>query len=320
MVNQALNPSFIPRPVLTGVACILLAALIWAGWWVLSRYGVTVSMAPADIMALRFLVAGLVFAPFVWRMGWAMRWWQALILALFGILLNALLGLSGLRFAPAAHGAILASGLTPVFTAALAWFVLNESMYRERLLAFALVFVGAILIGMDNLAHTHQDQWLGHLMFVGGALLWSSYMVLMRLWRVPPLAGAATVIVTSALVYLPFYAVFYGWRFSEVPWQDMAVQGFYQGVMTSVIGMIAINVAIKNLGAASAGVTNGLIPVLTILLAIFFLGEMPGWNEITGALAVLIGVPFALGLRMDPASRREAELLAPRGQQVDTTA
>src|SRR5689334_3189650 len=48
---------------LPGVLWGLAAVLIWAGWWVLTRFSVTGSLRATDLAALRFGLAGLVMLP-----------------------------------------------------------------------------------------------------------------------------------------------------------------------------------------------------------------------------------------------------------------
>lgn len=55
-----------PHP-LAGWACASGVVLIWSGWVVISRLGVFQTLNSYDIMALRFGVASLAVAPFVWR-------------------------------------------------------------------------------------------------------------------------------------------------------------------------------------------------------------------------------------------------------------
>lgn len=58
------------------------------------------------------------------------------------------------------------------------------------------------------------------------------------------LHATAIAAVTSALVFLPIYVVFLNKGIGETPWRDIALQGFYQGVLTSAFGVFAFNRAV----------------------------------------------------------------------------
>jgi drug/metabolite transporter (DMT)-like permease len=64
----------VPRATyLTGALWGLFAISIWVGWILLTRFGVTTSLSPFDITALRFGCAGALLLPIVIRNGFAVR-------------------------------------------------------------------------------------------------------------------------------------------------------------------------------------------------------------------------------------------------------
>ncbi len=65
------------------------------------------------------------------------------------------------------------------------------------------------------------------------------------------LHATAIAAVTSAIVYLPIYMIFLPKGMDATPWRDIALQGFYQGVLTSAFGVFAFNRAVVLLGTAA---------------------------------------------------------------------
>src|SRR3989442_11931217 len=61
-------PARLP-PTAAGIACGAGAALFWAAGFVAARHGIAIGFSPADIVFHRFVWAGLVFLPFVARVG-----------------------------------------------------------------------------------------------------------------------------------------------------------------------------------------------------------------------------------------------------------
>ncbi len=72
-----------------GIGSAIAVIFIWSGYIVFSRAGVITSLTAYDITALRFMVAGLIVAPFAWHWWPRHLSWKALgLLALCGILLG----------------------------------------------------------------------------------------------------------------------------------------------------------------------------------------------------------------------------------------
>ncbi|TAH32686.1 MAG: DMT family transporter [Alphaproteobacteria bacterium] len=279
-----------------GLLYLLGACLIWAGWWVFNRYGVTNGVDPFDIVAIRLTVAGLILLPILVRRGLGTVWWKAILIACLGGLINSLASIYGVKFAPASHGATLMPGMVPIFTALLAWLILNETITVVRWLGIGLVIGGAFLIGFPNLTPGNDNQWIGHLLFIGASLSWSFYTVCVRWWRIDAWHGVALIAVVSMILYLPIYSFTFGGRIFDYPVSTILFQGLYQGILTSICAILFFNSAIAIFGASGAGAAGALIPVLTVIMAAIFLGEIPSWIEVLGIFVVIGGIPFAMGL------------------------
>jgi drug/metabolite transporter (DMT)-like permease len=101
---------------LRGALCGLSAVCIWAAFIVVSRLGVSTSLTPWDVAAIRFAVAGVILLPYLLKRGLALErlGWQGVAAVAVGcgapmvLLVNA-----GLLFAPAAQGGALFPGVMP---------------------------------------------------------------------------------------------------------------------------------------------------------------------------------------------------------------
>jgi drug/metabolite transporter (DMT)-like permease len=130
---------------ITGALWGLFAISIWVGWILLTRYGVTTSLSPFDITALRFACAGLLLAPIVIKRGFGLRLvgFKTLFIICFGAgVPYVLIASGGLQFAPAAHAGALIPGTMPLWAAILAILFLNEKIAGPRRL-------GKLAIGAD---------------------------------------------------------------------------------------------------------------------------------------------------------------------------
>ena len=306
MSSQPLSAASLQHPLsranyLQGAAWGLFAISIWVGWILLTRYGVTTSLSPYDITALRFTCAGLLLAPVVYRQGWGLRqvglksW---LVIVCCAGVPYVLIASSGLQFAPAAHAGALIPGTMPLWAALLAMWFLKEKIAGVRKLGLMLIPIGIVIFVGAGLTDFASGNWRGHLLFLAAAMSWASFTVAMRSAGqagFTPLQAAAVVSVVSALVYLPVYILFLPHRIMEAPIGPIVIQTIYQGVFVSIISLFAYARSVSILGASLGASFASLVPVLAMLSAIPLLGEWPRPSDYVGIAAITFGVFLSSG-------------------------
>ena len=77
------------------------------------------------------------------------------------------------------------------------------------------------------------------------------------------------------------------WRVAPV---ELLWQVLWQGVLIGCVAFIALNHAIARLGAERSSALVALVPVLSAMLALVFLGEVPSTAEIAAFVAISAGV------------------------------
>src|SRR6185436_10755199 len=196
------------RP-LVAVAAGVLAMLLYGGQFVVSRFSLQHTLTPWDLAALRFGVAGLLCLPFLLRRGLAsaagIGWRRSLVLAITAGAPYTLILYMGLAAAPAAHGAVIIPGATPLFAAAFAWVWLGEETAPLALVGLGLILTGLVLVSWPGITGPAGDTtWEGDVLFLAAAVLWAIYTVLVRRWQVRP-SRAIVMVWVLALPYLPIY-------------------------------------------------------------------------------------------------------------------
>lgn len=298
--------SLAPRPgvssrLLLAAAAGVVATLLYGGQFVISRWSIQRTLSVWDLAALRFGTAGLMLLPVVLRHGVAgaagLGWWRALALAVCAGAPYTLLLYGGLALAPAADGAVIITGATPVISGALAWLWFGERPWPARLAGLALIVVGLVLVGWPGIAGGAGTRtWLGDLLFAVDAVLWGLYTVLARRWQVDPLRATAMVR-TLALAYLPLYFALAGGRLLAAPRGEVLFQALYQGVGVAIVALALYSFAIRALGASLASLFMPLVPVFGTLLAIPVLGEIPAAVQLVGITIVSLGMALAAARR-----------------------
>jgi len=116
------------------------------------------------------------------------------------------------------------------------------------------------------------------------------YVLQLRNWGVSAIQAAAIVTVYSALIVVPWYLWWAAaplWRVAPV---ELLWQTLWQGVLIGCVALVAFNHAVARLGAERSSALVALVPVLSAMLALVFLGEVPSLAEAAAIIAISAGV------------------------------
>jgi len=282
---------------MNGYAAAAVAVLIWAAYPVATRAAVTGPFTAQELVTLRFGVAGLLFAPYLalhWRSIGRAVWLRGLPLTLFqGAGMGALV-ICGLQFAPATHQAALGPGVSPVWVALLGLLVLARRPSARALIGGALCAGGVAALAAWSAAAPSAAILVGDTMFLAASALGALYVLQLRNWGIGVMQGAAIVSLYSALVVVPWHL----WSTPElaltrVPAGELLWQVLWQGVLIGCVSLIALNQAILRLGSERSSAFVALVPVLTAILALAFLGETPSPVELASFVVISAGVSIA---------------------------
>lgn len=276
----------------------LAAVSIWASWIVAVRLGIKTSLAPWDITAIRFGVAGLILAPYLLKKGLAidrLGWVGLAAITVGGGAPLVLVSYGGLLFAPAAHAASLFTALIPLYVGVLAAVVLGEAFSVAMRIGLVLIVTGVLGILWGAGGTIGSQQNIGHAMFIGAGILWAGYIVTLRKARLGGLHAAAIAAVGSLITYVPLYALNFGTSLFDAPWRDLALQAFVHGFLVAVISFMCIGRAVSLLGASNGSAFAALAPAITAMLAIPILGEWPATSDWVAMLLISGGVYIASG-------------------------
>ncbi len=276
----------------------LAAVCIWAAFIVVSRLGVSTSLTPWDVAAIRFCVAGLLLLPYLLRKRLALDrlgWIGLMAIAIGSGAPMVLLVSAGLLFAPAAHAGALFPGVMPLMVAMLAAVLLKEAFTPQKVGGLILIVLGAIGIVWASGGTIGTRQNIGHLLFLCAGLAWAGYTVAMRRARLDGLHAAAISAVVSLVLYVPIYAVATHASVLRAPLFDVALQAVVQGVLTAILALLLYGRMVAIFGATGGAAFVALTPAMTALLAIPVLGEWPSAVDLIAIGLISIGVYLVSG-------------------------
>jgi drug/metabolite transporter (DMT)-like permease len=321
MLPSPKNPLAALSPKAVGVLAAVVTVVIWTSFIVIARASADPArggvLNPFDIVYARIVGASLILAPWGWwlvRRDRATQPWAGSLLGLsplplrqtlaagfFGGLLYAMLAYSGFVYAPAGHASVLMPGSLPLWTALLAMAFLGERITLARAIGLALIVVGDLLVGGTSLLHALDGSgvWRGDLLFILAAMVWSAYSVLVRKWALHAVRATIAITMLALLTYVPVYTalLLLQWVPGQVlvaPWRDVVFQMFFQGIGSVVVSGMTFTKMIQHFGPVRSTMITALVPGLSAISAVMFLGEPLGWNVLAGLTLVTLGIVFGV--------------------------
>lgn len=283
----------------------LAAAMIWGGWFPITRMGVLDQLNIFDLSLLRYAVAGLALLPLVLRRrlyakAWPV-WGMALVILGAGLPYMLLAG-SGLRLIPVSH-----SILAPC-TMAISSLILSSLVWRTwptatQWSSAALVVLGAGLLIVEPTGSDRAGHILGHGLVIMAGFVWAIYTVALKYHNLNALDSTAILSVVSGLLALPLWFL-WGHDWSNVAPATLAAQAVYQGLLSGVAALFLYAFAVGRLGAARAALFAVLVPVFANIFAVPILGEWPTVQEALALGILCLGLALGLNLIRFPRLQR----------------
>ena len=104
----------------------------------------------------------------------------------------SILSYAGLALAPAAYAGVFSNGTLPIFTAAIAFFLMRQKPGARALIGIAVILAGSALLGLYDLENVGAQAWLGAALFLTSSVVISLYTVGVRLWTLSPRQALST--------------------------------------------------------------------------------------------------------------------------------
>lgn len=272
------------RMPVAGIATGLGVAAISAVTFVAARAGPGDALFASDLTMLRFIGAlppaliVLLLMPSLRHAVAALALPKIILIALAGGVPYALLLYAGFARAPAAHGSAILPGTLLVVSTTLGFLFTGERLTRRFFVGAGLVLAGVVVIGAAAFGASAEVA-AGDAIFVVAATLWALYGIMLRRWRIDPLAGTA-ISVLGALPFLPLLLLGASGLWTA-RWQAIAFQAGIQGVLNAFGNVLLYSMTVRLLGPATTALFTALVPIAGAALAWGTLGE-----PITPAIAI----------------------------------
>lgn len=268
-----------------GFAAAATVTLIWATWLVASRVGVQSTLTIYDLAALRYGVSSIVALPIVLYF----KPWKTMSfhrIAVMSFLLGPVYILCvflAFEYAPAAHGGIFMNGALPAITLFASWVLLKQRVHKLQVLGVVMILIGSTLAVADAVELSLVDAWIGDGLFFISAIFFSGYLIAARVWNVTTTQVLLCSSIINAILFLPIWYWCLPSGFAQVEQSQLIIQTLYQGLIPSLIGLLLVALATRNIGPSTTAAFMAAVPALGSVLGVIVLGEMLGglgWSSV----------------------------------------
>lgn len=251
---------------------------------------------PVVLTLLRFALASILFAPFIWYR-------YSLVVSFRALLRYSLISLTlvlcfGSMFLALRYTTVL--NVSTIFTivpglSGLYAMVLNkERLGRPRLIALFLGIIGALwIIFRGDVVLFVEFSWSkGDLIFLVGCLFMGFYTPLVRLFhRGESMLQMSFWIMVTGTFWLLLLA---GPKLVDVSWTDVAPRVWagivYLAVFSTIITFFITQYALLFLGPTRVAAYSYLYPGLVLVLGLFLGDVWPGMKILPGVVIVLVAM------------------------------
>jgi drug/metabolite transporter (DMT)-like permease len=270
----------------------LIAALLVSTSFTVGK-AITPFMDPAVLTLLRFLLATLIFAPYVaYKFG--LTFPGIIALLRYSLISIALVGFFWLMFLalrstnPLNTGAIFTT--VPGLAGLYSWFLLRERLGASRILALFLAMTGALWVIFEGDIQKGLTLQFNHgdLLFFAGCLSMALYMPLVKLLhRGEPMAVMTFWILATGCFWLLLFVSIQLPTPSPTPPPAKLWFGIvYLALFTTIITFFITQWATLHLGPTRVMAYSYLYPPLIVLIEWFLYHQIPSFKTLTGILII----------------------------------
>jgi len=295
-----------PRSARVALVAAAVTVILWASAFVVIRSaGQHFSPGPLALGRLVVGVLALGVTSVIRRQGWPPRAaWPGILVSgvlWFGVYFVALNW--GEQKLDAGTASMLVN-IGPILIALLSGWLLKDVIPPRAFAGLIISFAGAVVVGFSIAGHGNESI-LGVLLCLAAAVSYAGGVVAQK----PALKQASALQVTTfgctvgAICCLPFT----GPLITQIESASLSanLDVIYLGIFPTALAFTTWAYALSRTTATNMGATTYIVPVLTILLAWAFLGQVPLWLSLVGGALCLVGVAVTRSKRRLAWWRRE---------------
>lgn len=211
-----------------------------------------------------------------------------------GVFLFRVLLFFGLKSTSAIESGLITSA-SPAMIAVLAYFILKERLYVNRIIGIIFVVTGILIVNIHNLSTlqlNNTDSLQGNTLVFLAIICEALFSVLSKknVSSISPIYRTTIITIFSAFCFVPFsiYDIC-NFNFSHLN-STAYFSVLYYGIFVSVISYILWFQGISKVPANNAAVFTGIMPISGILLSSIILNEIILPIHIVSVIFIILGI------------------------------
>ncbi|MED2864196.1 DMT family transporter [Bacillus thuringiensis] len=285
------------KQTILGAICLSLAASIWGGMYVVSKY-VLDFIPPLTLVWLRFIIAFVVLyfilkiaekkqkkKVVIRKKDWPLFAWIGFI----GYFISITCQFIGTKLSDAHTGSLVTSA-TPAFMVIFAALILKEKLTARRLLSTIIATIGVIIvIGWDIEIGSY---FIGTIILVGAAITWALLSIYVK---IASIQFSSLVITTYAIFFSLFFITpFMIWELQTASIGTVntyVILGvLYLGIVSTAGAFFLWNKGLELLDASIGSLFFFFQPIVGSLLGWLLLNETLNSNFFIGGILIICSV------------------------------
>ncbi|MDR4983950.1 EamA family transporter [Bacillus cereus] len=285
------------KQTILGAICLSLAASIWGGMYVVSKY-VLDFIPPLTLVWLRFIIAFVVLYAIlkitekkqqkkatICKKDWLLFAWIGFI----GYFISITCQFIGTKLSDAHTGSLVTSA-TPAFMVIFAALILKEKLTARRLLSTIIATIGVIIvIGWDIEIGSY---FIGTIILVGAAITWALLSIYVKIAS----AQFSSLVITT---YAIFFSLFFITPFMIWEIQSTSIEAvntyvilgvLYLGIVSTAGAFFLWNKGLELMDASIGSLFFFFQPIVGSLLGWFLLNETLNSNFFIGGILIICSV------------------------------
>ncbi len=293
MNEQSFKQKIIPHLALT------IGMFFWASSFIGFKFALTV-YSPFEVVAGRMIIATIFCFPLLKGLKPILMHPKKRLVFIGGVLCEPcfyfLFETAALRYTSSAQAGMVVA-IMPLCVAFSAWLLLKEKQHVQTWIGFILAFIGVFWLSFSGEStQSAPNPFLGNMLELGAVFCGVFYTLSCRhiTTIVSSWVFTAGMALGGALFYIPLallpIEVNHVVLDITIPsWLPLA-SIIYLGIMVSIVGYGLYNFGVAKLSATEAGAYVNLIPVITLIIGVYFLEEKLTIIQYIASTMILIGM------------------------------
>lgn len=279
----------------------IIATLFFSGAFIAGKFSIA-EFPVYSLTFFRFLIAAAVLFLIMWKRGEDLTLEKSdipriLLLSLLGMVGYHVFFFTALKYTSSVNTSLIAA-TNPIMTTIMASLILKERFPKKAVGGILISFLGVAMIvtngSIDIIKNMNFN--IGDIYMLLAVLSFSLYFIVLKgiVGRIAPIKLTSYVFLFCVILLIPM--VIYENPMSFLPkttwtgWSSL----IYMSIFASVIAYLIQQVSVKRIGPAKTSLYVNLVPLFSMIMAYFILGEVITLPKVLAGFMIISGVIITL--------------------------